>query len=37
MSSTSPPAWNVLHRLNWSPDVAKPQHVRFQDIGLDEE
>ena len=27
--------WNVLHRLNWSADEAGPQHVRFQDIGLD--
>jgi hypothetical protein len=29
--------WNVLHRLNWSPDAATSQTVRFQDIGLDPE
>lgn len=26
--------WNVLHRVNWSPDAAGSESVRFQDIGL---
>ncbi len=27
--------WNVLHHLNWSPKSAKPETVRFADLGLD--
>jgi hypothetical protein len=29
--------WKVLHRLNWSPEPAGRQVLRFQDIGLEAE